>query len=213
MIKDIIEFKRNQLYETIGLAGLTAEETLTISQELERFMNYHAKISGKTTSMETNQAKIHVSVLLNIFKVISKEKLDLPFEFNEQFFKNTPWIRFDIAHTLFQAMIEQYGPEIEEYIGECTPMYGVFPKEIQSFHDALKHLDFIFHLNHRSPAYIGEYLPFMDIKNETTLFCYTPHYSSAFNYGLIQGLSKKFNHSLKVKILEKDNGGQFKIVG
>lgn len=213
MIKDIIEFKRNQLYETIGLAGLSAEETLTISHELERFMNYHAKINGKVSGMKTNEAKIHVSVLLNILKVISKEKLDLPFELNEQYLKRAQWIRFDLAHTLLHAIIEQYGPEIEEYIGECVPLHGVFPKEIQSFHESLKHLDTIFHLNHKSPAYLGEYLPFTDIINETVLFCHTPHYSSAFNYGLIQGLSKKFNHSLKIKILDKSNGGQFKIVG
>lgn len=213
MIKDIIEFKRNQLYETIGLVGLIAEETLTISKELERYMNYHAKISGKTTGMQTNQAKIHVSVLLNILKVISQEKLELPFELNDQLLKKAEWIQFDMAHTLLNAIIENYGSEIEEYIGECVPIHGVFPKEVQSFHESLKHLDTIFHLNHKSPVYIGEYLPFMDIKNETVLFCYTPHYSSAFNYGIIQGLSKKFNHSLKVKILDHCNGGQFKIVG
>ncbi|PKR83766.1 Spo0E family sporulation regulatory protein-aspartic acid phosphatase [Heyndrickxia camelliae] len=213
MIKNIIEFKRNQLYETIGLVGLSAEETLTISQELERFMNYHAKINGTLHNMQTNQAKIHVNVLLNIFQLISDEKLNLPFELNKQVLKKAQWINFDFAHTLLHAMVEYYGPEIEEFIGESTPIHAVFPKEIQSVHEALKHLDFIFHLNHKSPDYIGEYLPFMDIKNEAVLFCHTPNYSSAFNHGLIQGLSKKFNQSLNVKILDKSNGGQFKIVG
>ncbi|MBS4174591.1 aspartyl-phosphate phosphatase Spo0E family protein [Bacillus sp. FJAT-49736] len=213
MIKDIIEFKRQQLYETIGIVGLSAEETISVSRELERFMNYHAKISGKYSRTKTNQAKIHVSVLQNILDVISKEKLHLPFEMDHQLLERTKWMPFDFAHTLLHAMIEQYGSEIEEYIGECVPIHGVFPKEIQSFHESLKVLDYIFHLNHRSPDYIGEYLPFMDIKDETVLFCYTPHYSSTFNLGIIKGLSKKFNHSLKVKVLDHSNGGHFKIVG
>lgn len=213
MIKDIIEYKREQLYQTIGLVGLSSNETLKVSQELEGLMNFHSKVNRPLTDTKTNQAMVHNNFIHNILDVGLKERFDLPFEISEKILANNEWFQMDFAHTLLHAISERHGAEVMELIGEAVPEHCIFPETVQSFQQSLQHLNQIFHLNHKSPSYIGEYLPFMDIQNEIQLFCHTPHYSSAFNYGIIKGLSKKFNQSLHLKVIDRDNGGQFKIIG
>jgi hypothetical protein len=213
MINDIIEIKRGQLYQMIGLSGLTSEETMKLSQELERFMNYQSRLKGNHPGLLTGPASVHSNAIHNILNVAAKEKLDLPFEMNSELLDYVEWFKIDLVNTLLHAISDRYGTEVVEYIGEQVPACCIFPEQVQSLEASLKQLDFIFHLNHKSSSYIGEYLPFMDIKNEITLFCHTPNYSSAFNYGIIKGMAKKFNHSLKIKVVEDRLGGQFKIVG
>lgn len=213
MLNDIIEYKRQQLYQTVGLVGLSSEETFKASVELERFMIYQTRIRDKYTGFTNINSTVHSNAILNILDVAAKEKLDLPFEMGTKLLQYTEWYRIDLVDTLLHAISERHGKEVVAYIGEQVPACCIFPDEVQSFRESLKHLDYIFHLNHKSDSYIGEYLPFMDIKNEITLFCHTPNYSSAFNYGIIQGLSKKFNQSLNVMVLDSNSGGQFKIVG
>lgn len=213
MIKDIIEYKRQQLYQTIGLVGLSSDETLKVSQELERLMNFHTKVNRPEAHRSTTPAMVHNNFIHNILDVASKEKFDLSFEVNEKILADNEWFHLDFGHTLLQAISERHGAEVMEVIGEAVPEHCIFPDTVQSFQQSLQHLNHIFHLNHKSTSYIGEYLPFMDIKNEIQLFCHTPHYSSAFNYGIIKGLSKKFNQSLHLKVIDKGVGGHFKIIG
>lgn len=213
MIRDIIEFKREQLYRKIGLVGLSSEETIKVSQDLERFMNFQLRDRGEYSGLTNIKSTVHSNAIRNILDVAEKEKLDLPFEMNTKFLDYAEWFRIDLVDTLLHAITERHGKEVIEYIGEQVPACCIFPAEVQNFRESLKHLDFIFHLNHKSDSYIGEYLPFMDIKGEVTLFCHTPNYSTAFNYGILNGLSKKFNQSHKIKVLETKSGGQFKIGG
>lgn len=213
MIKDIIEYKRQQLYQTIGLVGLSSDETLQVSQELERLINFHTKVNRPVTKERTNLAMVHNNFIHNILDVASKEKLDLPFEVGEKILTDNEWFQMDFGHTLLQSISERHGAEVMEVIGEAVPEHCIFPETVQSFQQSLQHLNHIFHLNHKSSSYIGEYLPYMDIKNEIQLFCHTPHYSSAFNYGIIKGLSKKFNQPLQLKVIDKGVGGHFKIIG
>ncbi|WP_413303449.1 Spo0E family sporulation regulatory protein-aspartic acid phosphatase [Bacillus sp. 1P10SD] len=213
MMKDIIEFKRQQLYQTIGLVGLTSDETLKVSQELESLMNFHSKVNRPYTLKRTNQAMVHNNFIYNILDVSSKEKLELPFGISENILATNDWFRIDFANTLLEALSERHGAEVLEAIGEAVPVHCIFPDTVQSFEQSLLHLNHIFHLNHKSSSYIGEYLPFMDIKNEIQLFCHTPDYSSSFNYGIIKGLAKKFNQPLKMKVIDNGMGGQFKIIG
>jgi hypothetical protein len=213
MIKDIIEYKRQQLYQTIGLVGLSSDETLKVSQELERLMNFHTKVHQPEAHKRKNHAMVHNNFIHNILDVASKEKLELPFEINEKILTDNEWFTMDLGHTILQGISERHGAEVMEVIGEAVPEHCIFPETVQSFQQSLEHLNFIFHLNHKSSSYIGEYLPYMDIKNEIQLFCHTPHYSSAFNYGIIKGLSKKFNQSLQLKVIDKGVGGHFKIIG
>jgi hypothetical protein len=118
-----------------------------------------------------------------------------------------------VVHTLLRAVAERYGNEAVAYMGELVPVRCIFPQTVQSFRESLQQLNQIFHLNHKSSSYIGEYLPYLDIKNEMTVFCHTPHYPAAFNRGILEGFSKKFNHAIKLKELDLANGGQFKIMG
>lgn len=139
--------------------------------------------------------------------------MDFPFDMNNKLLEYAEWFKIDLVKTLLKCVTERYGTEAVQNMGEFVPTRCIFPNEIQSFHAALKHLNSLFHLNHRSTEYIGEYLPFLDIKNEAVIFCNTPHYSTSFNYGIIQRLAKKFNHFLNITVLDKENGGLFKIVG
>lgn len=213
MLKDIIEFKRNQLYKKVGLVGLSSEETIKISTELDRFINYHSRVSSPLGNKKAEHANVHANAIENILYVANKEKLELPFEFNTALFDFAEWFRLDVVHTFLYALSERYGDEIVEHIGESVPDHCIFPNTVQNFYEALKGLDTIFHMNHHSTDYIGEYLPFTDIKDEVVLFCHTPHYSASFNHGIIKGLAKKFNHSLNLQLLDCSTGGQFKILG
>ncbi|MEO2077056.1 MAG: aspartyl-phosphate phosphatase Spo0E family protein [Bacillus sp. (in: firmicutes)] len=213
MIKDIIEYKRQQLYQTIGLVGLSSDETLKVSQELEKLMNFHTKVHQPEAHKSNNHAMVHNNFIHNILDVASKEKIELPFEINEKILTVNEWFTMDFGHTILQAISERHGAEVMEVIGEAVPEHCIFPETVQSFQQSLEHLNHIFHLNHKSSSYIGEYLPYLDIKNEIQLFCHTPHYSSAFNYGIIKGLSKKFNQPLQLKVIDKGVGGHFKIIG
>lgn len=97
-------------------------------------------------------------------------------------------------------------------IWESSYLFTVFSrKAVQSFKESLQHLNLSFHLNHKSSSYIGEYLPYMDIKNEIQLFCLTPGLPNCLqsrNYSRL----KKFNQSLNMKVIDQGNGGQFKII-
>ncbi|MED1204658.1 aspartyl-phosphate phosphatase Spo0E family protein [Heyndrickxia acidicola] len=213
MMKNIIEDKRQQLYEAIGLSHLTSEETLRASRELERFMNFHFRVRNSPAKGTVRKAAVHSNAITSILEVASREKLELPFEFNPDLLRHAEWYSIDVIHTLLLAVSEKYGNEAVESIGEIVPERCIFPQTVQSFEESLQQLNRIFHLNHKSSAYIGEYLPYTDVKNEMTVFCHTPHYPAAFNRGILAGFAKKFNHSIKLKELDLANGGQFKING
>jgi hypothetical protein len=148
---------------------------------------------------------------MNILQVSSEEKLDLTSILETKEFSKKKWHRIELVTSLLDYVSTNYGWEAVEYMGEFVPEKCIFPGTVDHFTSSIQNLNHIYYKNHKSVVYIGEYLPYMPIKNDITLFCHTPHYPAAFNHGIVKGLAKKFNHSLKLSLLDKENGGQFKI--
>jgi hypothetical protein len=168
MIKEIIEHKRQQLYQTIGISGLTSDETLHSSQELERFMTFHSRIRNSSSSTKVNEKKatVHSNAIYNILEVASREKLELPFEFNLKLIQHAEWYSIDVVHTLLSAISEKYGEEAVAYMGELFPARCIFPQTVQSFRESLQQLNQIFRLNHKSSSYMASTCPIWILKTK-----------------------------------------------
>lgn len=212
MINEVIENLRQQLYENTDLTMLTSGHTLHISQELNKFLNYQNRTTQNTSLVDYSRSSVHSNAILNILEVADMEKIDLTSLIETRINKSQKWYDLELISLLLGTISKNYGWDAVEYIGEFVPEKCIFPDSIQSFKSSLENLTQIYCLNHQSKVYIGEYLPYMLTKNELQMFCYTPHYHTAFNHGIIKGLSKRFNHSPKISIMEKDHGGQFKII-
>ncbi|WP_442598892.1 aspartyl-phosphate phosphatase Spo0E family protein [Neobacillus sp. D3-1R] len=211
MINLVIENLRNELYENTNISSLTSRETLQISQQLNQFLNYQGRTTMSTSEVDYSQSSVHSNAILNILEVAEKEKLDLNSLIETKINRSQKWYDINLVNLLLDTVEKNYGLDAVEYMGEFVPEKCIFPDSIKDFKSSLENLTQIYCLNHKSKVYIGEYLPYMLTTNELHMFCYTPHYHSAFNHGIIKGLSKRFNHSLKLSIMEKDHGGQFKI--
>jgi hypothetical protein len=212
MLSSIIEDLRRRLYEVSKVHGITSSKLLALSQELERYTNFHHRLNTNSYNPFNPDAQVHSNAIQNILEVAEKEKLQLPsFIVNEERFLEDAWFHLDLVNYLLFHIEKNHGKDAIEYIGEQVPKHCFLPDSIQSFKDSIKTLDDAFHLNHRSNKFIGEYLPFMDNKKEVVLFCNTPHYPAPFNLGLVKGMANKFNSPFKISLIDKENGGQFKI--
>lgn len=212
MINEVIESLRKQLYENTNLTNLTSGQPLQISQDLNKFLNYQGRTTQYKSDIDYSRSSVHANAILNILEVASKEKLDLSSLIETKINKTQKWYDIKLVNLLLDTVSKNYGWDAVEYMGEFVPEKCIFPDSIQDFKNSLENLTQIYCLNHKSKVYIGEYLPYIVTKNEMQMFCYTPHYHTAFNHGIIKGLSKRFNHSLKLSLMEKENGGQFKII-
>lgn len=212
MLSFIIEDLRRRLYEVSKEHEITSTKLIELSQELEQYTNFYHRINTKSYNPFSPDAKVHSNAIQNILEVAATEKLQLPsFIVNDKQFLEDAWFQMDLVNYLLYNIEKNHGKEAIEFIGEQVPKHCFLPDSIQSFKDSIKTLDDAFHLNHRSTKFMGEYLPFMDIKNEVVLFCNTPSYPAPFNLGILKGLANKFNSPLKISLLDKENGGQFKI--
>jgi hypothetical protein len=212
MINQLIEGLRGQLYETANPNGLTSEQTLQVSNELNKLLNYHSRTSNTYQTFNYTTSKVHANAILNILEVSAKEKFDLPYLLENRAAKPKEWYQIDLVRHLLDSISMRYGSEAVEYMGEFVPEKCIFPESINHFQSSMLNLNYIYHANHNSNVYIGEYLPYKLTKNEIQMFCHTPHYPAAFNHGIIKGLAKKFNHSLRLTQTNTDHGGQYKIV-
>lgn len=213
MIVTVIESIRYQLYKLIKDSNLSSIETLELSRELDKFLNHYNRASNtQMHNMSHSNSYVHANAINNILEVASKEKMKLPLWLNVATLQGNEWFQLSFIHLLLHSIQQNHSNEALEYIGENVPLHCIFPKEIQCFKDSIENLHETFILNHKSNKYIGEYLPYLDIKNEILLFCHTIHYPASFNYGLLKGLSSKFNEPFKIKVLDDRNGGQFKVL-
>lgn len=211
MINGVIETIRKQLYEVAEPEEFTSQHTLLLSNELNQFLNYHTKTTYPGKRIDYTSPKVHANAIHNILEVASKENLDLSYLLETEIPKQKSWYKLNLVSSLLDYVSTKYGWEAVEYMGEFVPENCIFPMSIQSFQDSLHNLNDIYHSNHKAKVYIGEYLPYQTSNNEILMFCYTPHYPASFNHGIIKGMSKKFNHSIKLSSTNMDHGGQFKI--
>ncbi|PLR95964.1 aspartyl-phosphate phosphatase Spo0E family protein [Bacillus sp. T33-2] len=211
MINEVIESIREKLYKNTNIQQLSSARTLELSEELNRFLNFQMRVS-KSLPADYSHSNVHENAVRNILEVALKEKFDLPDPFSDRLLNGRIWYDMDIVLFLLASISKKYGNDAVEYMGELVPDKCIFPESIQSFNDAIQNLNRIYYMNHKTNVYIGEYLPYMESKNQIQLFCNTAHYPAAYNHGIIKGLSKKFNQSLKLSIASRNHGGEFKIV-
>ncbi|WP_180953591.1 aspartyl-phosphate phosphatase Spo0E family protein [Bacillus sp. T33-2] len=212
MINEVIERLRQQLYEESDPQALCSNHTLQLSQELNNFINFHNRITSGFNQEHSSNTNVHATILQNILDISFEERLELPFLQCDEALRTGEWVKIGLVCSLLNSISEKYGWEAVHYIGELVPDKCYFPETITNFQESIEELNNAYYFNHRSNVYIGEYLPYTGTKNEILLFCHTPHYFTEFNHGLIKGLSKKYNQSLKVSVLTREHGGQFKIV-
>ncbi|QOR68219.1 aspartyl-phosphate phosphatase Spo0E family protein [Cytobacillus suaedae] len=212
MLSSIIEDLRRRLYEVSKEHGIASNKLLELSREFEQYTNFYHRVNTKSYNPFSPDAKVHSNAIQNILEVANKEKLQLPsFIINDKKFFEEAWFQMDLVNYLLFYIEKNHGKDAVEYIGAQVPKHCFLPDSIQYFKDSIQTLDNAFHLNHKSSKFIGEYLPYMDTKNEVVLFCNTPYYPAHFNLGLVKGLATKFNSPLKIALLDEENGGQFKI--
>jgi hypothetical protein len=210
LINEVIENIRKQLYEFAEIETLASEETLHLSNEMNKYLNYHTKLTHPGNWKEYTSPKVHANAVQNIISVCEKEKLDLSY-FGTKIPKNNKWYKLSLVSSLLDYIAIKYGWDAVEYMGEFVPEKCIFPHSIVDFEQSLRYLNDIYHSNHKSIIYIGEYLPYHSSEKEYMMFCHTPHYPTTFNHGILKGLSKKFNHNAKIMLRNKEEGGQFKI--
>lgn len=211
MINQVIEQLRSQLYEESQIKTLTSEHILKLSQELNRYINFYTRSTKSYRNKDYSRSFVHSNAILNILDVSKNEKLNLDCFMEQHPIEVKKWNLIESAERLLLFIEENYGWEAVEYMGSLVPEKCIFPETVDTFYKAIQSLNCIYYQNHKSMVYIGEYLPYMLSNKNVQLFCHTPHYSTAFNHGILKGFAKKFNHSLNLTLNCQEHGGQFKL--
>lgn len=140
----------------------------------------------------------HRSTLMNIFQGTGEA-----FSFD---LSSEHWYDLDLV----LSILGRFDSSTQLKIGECVPRNSRFPSTINTFELALQNLNRAYRLNHLGGS-IGAY----EVEPMTThgfvVACNNP-YPFYFNYGLIDGLGKRFNIPIELNTLSSTGGGKFEVL-
>ncbi|KAA0546976.1 aspartyl-phosphate phosphatase Spo0E family protein [Bacillus sp. BGMRC 2118] len=208
LINQVIEQLRHHLYNESVTQQLTSDHILKLSKELNRYINFYTRVTKNYLNKDYSRTYVHSNCIINILEVSKNEKFNLDSIIEQYPVEVKKWNQIGSIQRLLHYIETHYGWDAVEYMGEQVPNICIFPESVDTFYKSIQNLNCIFYQNHKSIVYIGEYLPYISNK-DVQLFCHTPHYSTAFNHGLLKGLSKKFSHPLRLNVQDKEYGGQF----
>ncbi|HZG75354.1 MAG TPA: hypothetical protein VEZ72_05805 [Paenibacillus sp.] len=109
---------------------------------------------------------------------------------------------------ILEGMSKKVGSNILVECGKQVTELAEFPPQIETFAQALELLNVAYHMNHRNGD-IGNYLVTKTDPTTYRVDCSTVPYPAKFNFGLIRGLSNKFEALADIEEADSAGGGVF----
>jgi hypothetical protein len=208
LLDQLIQRTRLQMFADAKFYGFTDDKTVQTSQALDHLLNCFQQKYSVQNAGPDDHYKVHGSIIQNINSGLQSNRIRMNCGLLEKDPSN--WYSLKDVYQFFQELEEEYDEGLIRDIGKFVPINSIFPSDVDSFEKGLLNLNVAYKLNH-SHNMDGYYEVFFESKREIYLICNTRFYPTAYNEGILKGMSEKFHTPIQITLVKKDKGGEFKI--
>jgi len=122
--------------------------------------------------------------------------------------ENGEWYPLSTLLGILEELARKVGSNVLVEVGKKVPELSTFPPQIETFAQVLESLNVAYHMNHRNGD-IGDYQVTKTDASTYRVDCSTVPYPAKFNFGLIRGLSNKFEALVDIEEADSAGGGVF----